>query len=63
MSEKKAEEEAWETPSLEWLHRIRRESQAAREGRPVSPVPRERAEELARRYGLKLAQPVPGARR
>jgi hypothetical protein len=49
------EEQPWETASLEWIHRVRREMQAARQGRPAEPLLRQKAEELAKRYGLRLA--------
>ena len=45
-------------PSLEWIHKVRRERQKARRGRPARPLPRSEAEKLARRFGLKLARPV-----
>lgn len=48
----------WETPSLEWIHAVRREEQQARRGQPARPLPRREAEKLARRYGLKLARPA-----
>ena len=41
------------SPSLEWIHKVRRERQKARRGRPAEPLPRAEAEKLARRYGLK----------
>jgi len=54
------EEEPWETPSLEWIHRVRRERQAARAGRAVAPLAGREAESLAQQYGLKLARrPTP----
>ena len=43
--------------SLEWIHKVRRERQQARRGRPAQALPRGEAEKLARRYGLKLARP------
>ena len=50
----------WETPSLEWIHAVRREEQRARRGQPARPLSRSDAEKLARRYGLKLARPAAG---
>ena len=50
------------SPSLEWIHKVRRERQKARRGRPAQPLPRAEAEKLARRYGLKLARPVSASR-
>jgi hypothetical protein len=32
MKKHKPEDEAWETPSLEWIHRVRRARQLEREG-------------------------------
>ncbi len=52
----KAEEEGWETPSLEWIHRVRLERQAERAGRPLAPLSGQQAEKLAQQYGLKLAR-------
>ena len=46
--------EAWETPSLEWIHRVRSERQKEREGQPPQPLSREESEKLAKKYGLKL---------
>ena len=54
--------EVWETPSLEWIHEVRRARQLARRGRPIRPLSRAMAENLARRFGLKLA-PQPAAKR
>lgn len=56
MKNKREEKEAWETPSLEWIHQVRRTRQLARKGRRIRPISRTAAEKLARRYGLKLAQ-------
>lgn len=44
------------SPSLEWIHKVRRDGQKALRGRPVRPLPRSEAEKLARRYGLKLGR-------
>ncbi len=57
MRKHKAEKDAWETPSLEWIHRVRRERQATRGGQPIRPLSRSEAEALAMRWGLKLARP------
>lgn len=57
MKNKKKEEEPWETPSLEWIHRVRRTRQLARKGRRIRPMSRTAAENLAGRYGLKLGRP------
>jgi hypothetical protein len=60
MKKDKAREEAWETPSLEWIHRVRRERQSQRSGQPIRPLSRDEAEKLAARYGLKLTRsPAP----
>jgi hypothetical protein len=48
--------------SLEWIHKVRRERQKTRRGRPAQPLPRAEAEKLARRYGLKLARPASASR-
>jgi hypothetical protein len=45
-------------PSLMWIHKVRRDRQKARRGRPARPLARREAEKLARRYGLKLAPPA-----
>lgn len=58
MKKRKVEENVWETPSLEWIHRVRRQRQIARTGRPVQPLSRKEADKLANRYGLKLARPL-----
>ena len=58
MKKGKASDEVWETPSLEWIHRVRRSEQRARRGRPLRPLSRDEAERLARRYGLQLARPA-----
>jgi len=55
MKKHEAEKEAWETPSLEWIHRVRRERQVARAGQVVRLLSRREADGLAKRYGLKLA--------
>lgn len=47
---------------MEWIHRVRRESQAERQGRPIVPLSRKEAERLAKRYGLKVARPATGVR-
>ena len=58
MKKQKSEKEVWETPSLTWIHQIRRERQGERAGRPLHPTSREESEKLARWYGLKLARPT-----
>lgn len=58
MKKPKKEEDMWETPSLEWIHRVRRERQAERGGRPIRPLSKKEAEKLAKQYGLKPAKPV-----
>jgi hypothetical protein len=60
MGKREVEEEAWETQSLAWIHNVRRELQRARAGKRARPLPRKRAEALARKYGLKLLPPAPG---
>lgn len=56
MKKREAEKEAWETPSLEWIHRVRRERQTTRAGQPIRPLSQREAETLATRWGLKLAR-------
>ncbi len=46
-------------PSLEWIHRVRRERQAERAGRPLRPLSKEESEKLAKKYGLKLIRKTP----
>jgi hypothetical protein len=58
MRKRKASDEIWETPSLEWIHRVRRDEQLARGGQPPRPLARDEAEKLARRYGLELSRPA-----
>ena len=53
MPTKKNSEEKWETPSLEWIHRIRREMAAGGDRGPM-PLARQRA--LAKKYGGRLTQ-------
>ncbi len=59
MRKPNAEEEIWESQSLAWIHQVRREQLQARAGRRPRPLPRARAEALARKYGLKLLPPSP----
>lgn len=59
---KEREEERWETPSLEWIHRVRQERQAERGGQVPHLLSQEEAETLAKQYGLKLARPTPVGR-
>ena len=47
-------EEKWETPSLEWIHRVR--EQLAKE-QPKGPMPLTRQKALAAKWGLKLVGP------
>ena len=57
MKKREPIEEKWETPSLEWLHHVRRELQAERREREL-PLSRTEAEQLAKQFGLKLARPA-----
>lgn len=57
MKKREHVEKEWEAPSLEWIHRVRRQRQAARAGKVVSPLSSREAEKLAKKYGLKLARP------
>ena len=56
MKKREIEEEAWETPSLEWIHRVRRELQLERGGHPPRPLSKKESEKLVKEYGLKLAR-------
>ena len=56
MKKDEVHEEAWETRSLDWIHRVRRDMQRVRGGQPARPLSREEAERLATEYGLKLIQ-------
>jgi hypothetical protein len=56
MKQRRKRVETWETPSLDWIHRVRRQRQAARRGRAVRPLSRQEAERLVARYGLKLTR-------
>ena len=62
MKKRESEKEAWETPSLEWIHRVRRERQSERAGQPPRPASPEESEKLAKKYGLKLARRTPAGR-
>ena len=56
MKKREVEKESWETPSLEWIHRVRRDRRKERAGRRLKPLSREESERLASQYGLKLAR-------
>ena len=56
MRPRKVKKEAWETPSLEWIHRVRRDRRRERAGPRLKPLSKEESERLARQYGLKLAR-------
>ncbi len=56
MKKSDVKEESWETPSLEWLHRIRREMREERRGKPARPLNAKETEALAKKYGLKVVQ-------
>lgn len=56
MTKHDGEHEGWETESLAWIHAVREKEQLARHGEPPEPLPRDEAERLAARYGLKLAK-------
>ena len=62
MKKHKHEDEMWETPSLEWIHRVRHERQAERGGQPIVPLAGKEAEKLAKQYGLKLTRQTPAKR-
>lgn len=58
MKKHEAKAERWETSSLEWIHRVRRERQAERQGRPMTPLSKKETERLAKQYKLKVARPA-----
>jgi hypothetical protein len=58
-----AREETWEVPSLEWIHRVRRERQCERGERPLCPLSPVASERLAQAYGLRVVRPVGRPRR
>ena len=58
MKKRESEKASWETPSLEWIHQVRRDRKAERAGRPPRPLASEASEKLARQYGLKLVKKV-----
>ncbi len=62
MKKAKDEKEIWETPSLKWIHQIRRDRQRERGGRAIHPGSRMESERLAKKYGLKLARTTAVAR-
>jgi hypothetical protein len=62
MKKQRIEEGPWETPSLEWIHRIRRERQLERAGQPPRPIAKKESEKLVKEYGLKLARAATGGR-
>lgn len=62
MKKREREKDAWDTPSLEWIHRVRRDRQSERAGRSLRPLSQEESEKLAKRYGLKLARKTPVGR-
>jgi len=62
MKKRKTEATQWETPSLEWIHQVRRERQAERAGNPVRPVSRQKSEKLAKQFGLKLVRTATAGR-
>lgn len=55
MNPTESDTERWETPSLAWIHEVRRVRQAQRQGQPTRPALREEAERLAKKYSLKLS--------
>ncbi len=56
MKRHNAGQQTWETPSLQWIHEVRRERQLERAGQPPRPLPRKESEQLAKRYGLRLVR-------
>ena len=62
MKKREEREEGWETPSLEWIHRVRRERQQERAARRPRLLSKDKAEKLAEEYGLRIARPVAAGR-
>ncbi len=62
MKQHKSEKETWETPSLDWIHRVRRERQKERAGRPPRLLSSEESEKLTKKYGFKLIRKAPAGR-
>ena len=56
MTRRDGELEEWETESLTWIHAVREKERLGRCAESPRPLPREEAERLAARYGLKLAK-------
>ncbi len=54
MPKRKEVEEKWETPSLEWIHRVR--ARMAKRG-DRGPMALAKQKALASKYGLKLVGP------
>ena len=57
MRKREEAEEKWETPSLEWIHRVRAEHARRRRGGPLKAMPVAKQKALAAKYGLKLVSP------
>jgi hypothetical protein len=47
-------EEYWETPSLAWIHRVRRRQQEELSDRRRKPLGLEEIEKIAQKYGLNV---------
>ena len=62
MKKRNSQEGMWETPSLEWIHRVRSEQQAQRKGEKLVPLSHEEAEALAKPDGLSLVRPTTARR-
>ncbi len=58
MKSDEGEGDSWETPSLEWIHEVRRRRQVERKGQPPRRLSREEAEKLAERFGLRLVRKI-----
>ncbi len=59
---RKHDTKQWETPSLEWIHRVRRERSGRRAGLPTTVPSTQASERLANKYGLKLGRHVVAGR-
>lgn len=62
MKKRENDVDQWDTPSLDWIHRVRRERHAERAGRPLRPLSQEESEQLAKRFGVKLTRKLPVGR-
>jgi hypothetical protein len=50
-------EEYWDSPSLAWIHRIRREMAVERAAAPPKPPTKAQIQRLAKKFSLRLLTP------